>query len=252
MLVVGLGKADGARSLHHHGFDAGHLIAELAALVLAKAPPVVAVALVEDGTKALSRLEVMPGEEMLGREPALLEDAMSMCPRIPVQEADVLVVEEMGKDISGIGMDPMVTGRGKEPPAGDGPPFNARRLVVLRLTPGSGGNATGVGHADITTRALVEATDVGVTYRNVLTSGALHRARMPLVAGNDREALEMALSSLGHIPPAEAGVVWIKNTRLLGELKVSVTLLPALEGEQGISVRSKSQEIHFDADGNII
>jgi len=252
MLAVGLGKADGARALHHHGFEAGHLIGELAGLVLEKAPPVLALALVEDARKELSHLEVLRGEEILAREPELLNKAIAMWPRLPVPEADVLVVEEMGKDISGIGMDPLVTGRGKDLPGGQRQSFHARRLVVLRLSQGSGGNATGVGHADITTRAVVEATDVGVTYRNVLTSGALHRARVPLVAGSDREALEMALSSLGHTPPDQARIVWIRNTARLGELKVSSPLVPGVEALEGISVESDAQAIQFDADGNII
>jgi hypothetical protein len=252
MLVVGMGKAEGARSLHRHGFEAGHLIGELAALILEKAPPVLAVALIEDGHKELSRLEVLSGVEIITREPQLLDEATSMLPRIPTDSADLLVVEEMGKDISGIGMDPLVTGRGKDLPPGQSPPFSAKRLVVLRLTHGSGGNATGIGHADITTRALVDATDVGVTYRNVLTSGALHRARLPLVAGSDREALEMALSSLGHTLTEEADVVWIRNTRELGELEVSGSLLEGLEGRRGISVESVARDIQFDEEGNVV
>jgi hypothetical protein len=249
---VGMGKAEGARSLHRHGFEAGHLIGELAALILEKAPPVLAVALIEDGHKELSRLEVLSGVEIITREPQLLDEATSMLPRIPTDSADLLVVEEMGKDISGIGMDPLVTGRGKDLPPGQSPPFSAKRLVVLRLTHGSGGNATGIGHADITTRALVDATDVGVTYRNVLTSGALHRARLPLVAGSDREALEMALSSLGHTLTEEADVVWIRNTRELGELEVSGSLLEGLEGRRGISVESVARDIQFDEEGNVV
>jgi len=246
MLAIGLGKADGARALHKHGFGAGHLIGELADLILAKVPPVLAVALVEDGRKELSSLSVLPGEKMRQAEPAILRQAAAMWPSIPVGHAHLLIVDEMGKDISGIGMDPLVTGRGKGFLAGDSPLFHADRLVVLRLTEASGGNATGIGHADITTQAFVDATDRAVTYKNVLTSGALHRARIPLVATTDREAVEMALSSLGMQKTDQAEVVRIRNTRELEEIEVSTSLLASLERREGIAVESGPYELLRD------
>src|SRR5674536_30407 len=130
--------------------------------------------------------------------------------------------------------------------AGDSPLFHADRLVVLRLTEASGGNATGIGHADITTQAFVDATDRAVTYKNVLTSGALHRARIPLVATTDREAVEMALSSLGMQKTDQAEVVRIRNTRELEEIEVSTSLLASLERREGIAVESGPYELLRD------
>lgn len=252
MLAVGLGKSDGALSLHGHGFGSGHLIVEMAGMVLEKAPVAMGIALVEDGEKKLSRLEVLPAEEIPRREPGLLDFAIATYPRIPVSSADVLIVEEMGKNISGIGMDPLVTGRGKDAPPGGEPRFEAKRVVVLRLTEASGGNATGVGHADIITETLYGAIDHEVTRRNVVTSGALHRARVPLRAKSDRDAVATALESLGEVPGGEARVVRIRNTGELGELQVSVELALELQGVQGVELAGGPVEMIFDRQGNIL
>jgi hypothetical protein len=251
MLAVGLGKLQGAKAIHERGFGAGHLIGEAAQMVLESSPPVIGVALVEDGDKRLCELQVLRGERIIEREPELLEMATRMWPRIPVREADLLIVDEIGKDISGTGMDPLVTGRGKDLPPGEKPWFHAERIVVLRLTEASGGNATGIGHADITTQAFHDAMDRVVTYKNVLTSGALHRARMPLVAGTDRDAVEMALTSLGGLSPERARVVRIKNTRRLAELEVSESLLESLEGMSGLSVENEHRRLSFNKGGSI-
>jgi hypothetical protein len=250
MIAVGLGKAEGARALHIHGFGAGELIGQIAAVALEALPPVVAVALVEDGEKKLSRLEVMPGSDALLREPELLGYAVSMWPCIPVARVDLLIVDEMGKDISGTGMDPLVTGRGKA--FSEAESFNAERLVVLRLTEASGGNATGIGHADITTRALADAVDKVVTYKNVLTSGALYRARIPIVADTDREAVEMAVVSLGRVKPETLRIAHIKSTRSLAEFEVSAPLLEVLRGRAGIFVEATARTLTFDEDGAIV
>jgi hypothetical protein len=190
----------------------------------------------------------MPAGIIRTLEPELLREAGSMWPGIPVAGADLLIVDEMGKDISGTGMDPHVTGRGKDLPPGE-VAFSAKRLVVLRLTPASGGNATGIGHADITTRRLASDVDTGVTYKNVITSGALHRARMPVIAQTDRDAIEMALTSLAS-DAANARVVHIRNTRSLGEMRVSGNLLEEAVG-RGASAGTATG-LCFDEEGNLI
>lgn len=251
MISVGLGNSAGAASLHRRGFGAGHLLGEMADLALGKIAPVVAVALIEDGAKTLSRVEVLSGDDIRRREPALLEQALSMWPRIPVTSSDVLIVDEMGKDFSGIGMDPLVTGRGKEFPPGQGPAFSAKRLVALGLSAGSGGNATGVGHADVITERLFRQIDLRITRRNVITSGALFRARIPIVAGSDREAVATALESLGGLHSDEAGVVRIKNTRHLEEFQVSIAVARELDGVAGIEISTDAAEMSFDQAGEI-
>jgi hypothetical protein len=252
MLAVGLGKAPGAGSLHRHGFGAGHLIGELGDLIIEKAPVIAAIALVEDGARGLSHVEVLDRDDIRRREPELLKIACSMWPSIPVSSADILVVDKMGKDMSGTGMDPLVTGRGKEFPSGESPDFSAKRLVVLGLSPGSGGNATGVGHADIITEKLFREIDFAITYRNVMTSGAFFRARIPFVATSDRDAVSTALESLGGLSPKEARVVRIRNTRELAEFQVSTALAGELEGKEGISIAEGDREMAFDSRGRIL
>ncbi len=251
MLTVGLGKRDGARSLHRHGFEAPELIGEMADLALRSLREVIAVALVEDGRRELSRLEVLGPEEIVAREPQLLDLAMSMSPGIPVGRIDLLVVDEMGKDISGTGMDPGVTGRGKDT-AERGAWFHSRRIVVLGLTEGSGGNATGVGHADIITEGLYRSIDREVTYENVMTSGELEKARVPVAAATDREAVDLALRSLGNPDGETVRVVRIKNTRELEELLVSKAVAREMEGRKGILVSGEEEAMEFDGSGKIL
>ncbi len=190
-------------------------------------------------------------DSILRREPALLAMAMSMWPRIPVASVDVLIVDEMGKDVSGIGMDPLVTGRGKEFPPGESPAFSAKRLVVRRLSRGSRGNATGIGQADVITEGLFRQIDFQVTHRNVITSGALFRARVPIVAGSDKEAVSLAIESLGGVLPEDLRVVRIENTRRLEEIQVSSALAGELDGLEGIKVGVDEREMSFDSAGNL-
>jgi hypothetical protein len=251
MIAVGLGKTEGARSLHQHGFKAAHLIGDMAARAIEGAPVVGALALLEDGAGELSHLEVMKRQDILLREPELLQRALLMWPRIPVASAHILIVDEMGKDYSGIGMDPMVTGRGKEFSPGEKPEFTAARLVALRLSPGSGGNATGVGHADIITEKLFNQIDFPVTYRNVSTSGALYRAQVPAVSASDREAISSAMEGLGGISTRDLKVVRIRNTRRLAEMQVSAALAEELRGMEGIKLGPEEREMWFDSSGNL-
>lgn len=246
MLAVGLGKAEGARAIHSHGFGAAHLPGEAARMVIEEGPPVLGIGLVEDGEKKLARVQVMPGESILEREPELLREAAGYWPRLPVARADLLIVEEIGKDISGTGMDPHVTGRGKRAREGEAT-FSAGRVVALRLTGASGGNATGIGLADIITLDLADAIDADVTCSNVLTSGAMDRIRMPVVARTDREAVEMALAAAEH--PGDARVVHIKNTRQLAKMHVSEPLVDEVRAAGARIVGEVS--LSFDSDGRL-
>ena len=250
MLAVGLGKTDGALSLHAHGFEAGHLIGEMADVEIEEAPVGFGVALVEDATRKLAAVEVIRAGDISAREPALLDLARSMLPAIPVSNAHVLIVEEIGKDISGVGMDPHVTGRGKDFKPGEEPGFSAQQIVVLRLSKASLGNATGIGHADVTTERFVSSIDVEVTDRNVSTSGQFQRARIPRVARSDRDAIIHALDAAGCRAADEAMVVRIRNTAKLDEMWVSSALAGELEGEEAL-VFEEEAPMSFDASGDL-
>jgi hypothetical protein len=167
-----------------------------------------------------------------------------------VSSADLLIGDEIGKDISGIGMDPLVTGRGKETGV-DRPAFSAGMLVALRLTPQSAGNATGVGHADIITERLLADIDFEAMNKNVAASGAVHRARIPMVAGSDADAISGALERLEGTRPGQARVVRIRNTRQLSRLQVSAALEAELAVAPGVTLGART-ELEFDGEGNLL
>lgn len=195
MLTIGLGKERGASSLHTAGFPAFHeVLPEALSKVLGALKVPFGVAILEDAWHRLSRAEVVPGDRLLERDEALLKEAWANFASLPFGELDLLVLKEMGKTVSGAGMDPNVTGRfpNEALPA----PTRLSRLVVLDLRDDSEGNAIGVGVADVVTERLRAKVDWAATYANAMASKSLPGAKLPLVAPNDAEALRLALSSL--------------------------------------------------------
>jgi hypothetical protein len=225
MLTNGLGKQLGASSLHSAGFKAfPDVLPEAARIVLAALRVPFGVALVEDAWHRIQRAEVVPVELLLERDRALLSEAWQSFARLPFENIDVLVLREMGKEISGTGMDPNVTGRF---PAKDlAASTVVERLVVLDLTRSSGGNAVGVGLADVVTERLRSKIDWDATYANVMASRALSNAKLPLVAQSDQAALAIAMTSLtgarGHAPH----IVAMANTLDVNHIAISKPLVP--------------------------
>lgn len=195
MLTIGLGKERGAASLHSAGFGAfAKLLPEALHSVLGALNVPFGVALVEDSWHRLALAEVVAGESILARDEALLKQAWARFGSLPFAELDMLVLAELGKTVSGAGMDPNVTGRF---PYEDLPaPTRTGRLVVLDLRDDSGGNATGVGVADVVTERLRDKVDWEATYANAMASKSLAAARLPLVARNDAVAISLALGSV--------------------------------------------------------
>ena len=195
MLTIGLGKELGASSLHSAGFGAfAQVLPEALERVLAALHVPFGVALVEDAWHRLVLAEVVPGDRIGERDAALLEEAWAHFGSLPFDEVDVLVLKEMGKTVSGAGMDPNVTGR--FPYAALPARTQAGRLAVLDLRDDSAGNAIGVGVADVVTERLRKKIDWAATYANALASKALAGARLPMVARSDAEALSLAFSSV--------------------------------------------------------
>jgi hypothetical protein len=195
MLTIGLGKELGASSLHSAGFGAfAQVLPEALEKVLAALHVPFGVALVEDAWHRLALAEVVPGDRIGERDAALLEEAWARFGSLPFDEVDVLVLKEMGKTVSGAGMDPNVTGR--FPYAALPARTHAGRLAVLDLRDDSGGNAIGVGVADVVTERLRNKIDWAATYANAMASKALAGARLPMVAHSDAEALSLAFGSV--------------------------------------------------------
>ena len=226
MLTIGLGKERGASSLHSVGFEAfARMLPEAAAIVLSVLPVPFGLAVLEDAWHRLRRGEVVPGEDILEGDRELLLDAWANFPRLPFPEVDVLVLREIGKMISGSGMDPNVTGRfpGKPVPA----VTTVGRLAVLDLAHNSGGNAIGVGVADIVTQRLRDKVDWGATYANAIASKSLAGARLPVVVGSDLEALRLATSTLTGAAAAPLRLVAMVNTLHVNHIAVSAALAEA-------------------------
>ncbi|WP_136601075.1 nickel pincer cofactor-dependent isomerase, group 22 [Salinigranum halophilum] len=223
MLVAGLGKRRGASAFHATALTEGYVPAlEAAFAAISSAVPLVGgIALVENADEETAHVEAVSGAEILDREPALLARAYEEMATLPVDDIDLLVVDELGKDVSGAGMDTNVIGRYRVLNAPDPDSPRVDLIYARGLTDRTEGNGNGIGLADLTRRAAVDQLDLQKTYANALTSGSLAKAKLPVVAPDDELALRIALSALGSPAPETVRVVWIHDTQELGELFVS-------------------------------
>ncbi len=238
MLAIGLGKHAGAAALHREGYGAfDHLILEAGRGIAARAPVAFGLAVVENAHEETAVVEAVPAAVLVEREQALLERARGLMPRLHLPEIDVLVIERFGKDVSGIGMDANVTGRGESGaplPGFDGPQIG--RIVVLDLTEGTGGNAHGIGLADLITRRLSDRIDRETTWVNSITSGSLACGRIPPAVDGDDAAVMAAASAVPGTSPADVRMVRIRDTLSLGEIAVSENLLDVVRAHPDCDV----------------
>lgn len=237
MMAIGLGKHRGAVAVHKKGFgEMARVLPEYAEVILKSTPVLCGIAILENEQDELYDVEIMPPDQILEREKELLKLAKRLVPRIPVRNIDVLIVEEMGKNISGEGMDPNVTGR---PGSGLTEGFvspDIDKIVVFRVTPESHGNGVGLGMADISTVECAESLDLSPMYVNVLTTGALNPAKIPLLAKTEESAIRLAMASSTKLNWEKCRIVWIKNTLELEELYVSTTLIEEYRESRSIIV----------------
>lgn len=245
MTAIGLGKQRGAQTVHARGLR--DTIPEVARVTLARANVVLGVALVENAYHQLHTVEPARPDQFHDTDRRLLVVANGLLPRVPFDELDVLVVDELGKNISGSGMDYNVVGMWRRI-GGEKRPFY-KRVVVLDITPESEGNGLGIGIADFTTRRLFEKLDLGKGYMNALTANAPETVKIPLILASDREAIEVALHSANAREPR---VVWIKNTLALEKLLVSEALLPEVATVPTLSVDGEPRSLAFDPEGNLL
>jgi hypothetical protein len=251
MATVGLGKQRGAQQAHGHGL--WESVRAVPKLQLAKSKILCGVAVVENGFRRPVAVEVVPPkyDAWLEADMRLLKIAKSHLATIPFQDLDVLVVDELGKSVSGAGMDPNVIGHWRISGGAHIPDF--RRIVVLSLTAPSLGNGIGIGLADFTTRRFVDAYDPAVSYVNILTAsepgGNTREGPMPLALASDREAIEVALfSALAGDSPR---LCRIKNTAALDELWASEALLDEVKENPKLSVVEPPAPMAFDQEGNL-
>ncbi|HWI53782.1 MAG TPA: hypothetical protein VNT01_16715 [Symbiobacteriaceae bacterium] len=252
MLVVGLGKPAGAAQFHRLGpHRLSGALAEIGAAILERMPVLGGIAILENGHEETADLIPVEAGEMIQIEPDLLRRSKALLPRLPIRNLDLLIVDEMGKNISGTGMDTNVIGRMGIHGIADGEP-DIQRIVALDLSAGSHGNANGMGLADFITRRFREKIDFEVTYLNTLTATFVHRARMPIVMESDRAAIVTALRTLGSPAEDQVRVIRIPNTLMLEHLRVSPAVLAEIGERPDIEVLGSPEPLHFDAEGNLM
>ena len=252
MSAIGLGKVDGAFECHQAASRHGHeaVILEASRIVLGKLPVVLGVALVEDAHHHLARVEALAGPEFRAREPELLRQARDWMPSIPFPEIDVLVLDEIGKNVSGAGMDTNIVGRGVNGLLREDRRTTVRTLYVRGLTPETHGNAVGMGLADVVSTRLVEAIDPLSTYTNALSAMTPAMVRTPMHFASDAECLRAALRMSGALP-ATARIVRVRNTLALDRFVISPALASELRGRDDLRVVSPASDWAFDAAGDL-
>jgi hypothetical protein len=256
MLAIGLGKQKGAEMIHWHKYDGYHrIMPEAGKLIAEKTNVVMGLAILENASHETAMVRaLLPGEFVAG-EMMLLETAKGLLPRIPFKEVDVLIVEEIGKNISGVGMDTNVTGRFWMPGESDPKATTVGKIVVLDLSEETHGNAIGIGLADLTTARAASKIDHQQTYVNCLTQGSGETGKIPPFLPSDRDAITTAVRICGPVDPAKARVVRIKNTQELERIWVSESLAKEIKGSPELSGRVKllgePREMQFDVLGTL-
>jgi hypothetical protein len=254
MLLIGLGNCEGAKTYHRaildHSFE--HIIRDVAGKVIEKCPILAGVAIVENAYDKTARIETVRPHEFETREIELLKLAKKLLPRLPFEYVDVLLIDRMGKDISGVGFDPNVVGRKfNDHKAVENEFPKVRRIALRGLTTDSHGNATGMGMAEFCKSQLLRDADINATRLNCLVSGHVSAAMPPLDYESDREMLTAALGTIGLVEPQNAKLLWISDTLHLDEMECSAAYLDNAKHRDDLEILSEPRELAFDAAGNL-
>jgi len=253
MLAIGMGKHRGCVEVHRQTVQYGYreVIPAIGEVILEQLPILFGIGILENAYDETARIKAIAGKEMPDREAELLVRAKKLMARLPMDQLDVLIIDEIGKNISGTGMDTNVIGRvmfiGEPEP--EKPEIT--RIVVLNLTEPSHGNAIGVGLADYTTRRLMDQVDLNALATNAIAAMTPEKGRMPIALATDREAVSAALQTIGPIGTEEARILHIKNTLELSVMEASAALKAELEKAVGIAVEEAVGPLTFDGQGRI-
>ncbi len=254
MLVIGLGKAEGAalahRAILEHGF--APVIESASAELLERGNVLAGVALDERGDDETALVEALAPEDFHAEEARLLDQARAWMPRLPFADVDLLLIDEIGKDVSGAGLDTNVVGRKVSLHRADPEePVRVRWIAVRGLTRSTHGNAVGLGSAEFCRSRVVREMDVAATRLNALTAGDLPAAMLPIDFETDREILAAALPLIGLRPPEEARILRIRNTLELVEVECSTVLQPEARRRPDLEILGEPHALAFDAEGNL-
>jgi hypothetical protein len=254
MAAIGLGKLEGAKTSHAHARSLGmdRVIRSSGKLIFGSGKVLGGLAILEDAAHDTAQVAVLPAAQLIEREEELLRLAKSWMPRIPVPAVDILIVDEIGKNISGTGMDLKVVNRGAHGqynPWPDTP--RVERIFVRRLSPHSGGNAMGIGLADVVHEGILEHVDRHAIGLNARTSGSLAAARTPMHFATDRECIDLLAAAVGKLNPDDVTVAWIHNTLELAALALSDNLRAEIDANPALEIAGPAFPIEFDAEGNL-
>jgi len=254
MIVIGMGKHQGALMVHRLTIKNGYstMLKEVQPIILKALPFFFGVGIIENQYDQTASLHLLEPKDFWEGEKPLLKRAKEIMPRLPFKQIDVLVVDEIGKNISGAGLDPNVTGRLffiGSPPLREP---QITRIFVRDLTPETEGNAIGIGFAEYTTARLVQKIDPRPTAINSITGMGPECGRVPIAFDQDCQALQAAFNNSGVLDSPNLRLVWIKNTLELEYLWASEPMLPEAEANPHLEVASRVQDIPFDAAGNMM
>ena len=254
MMLIGLGKHTGARIYHRaiKDYSFGQIVRSVAREVLAKCGIVAGVATVENGYDETAKIAAVAPGDFEEREKELLKLAKQWMPRLPFNTADIVLIDEIGKNISGTGMDTNVLGRKYLDHAAREDEYpKVRNLVVRDLTYETHGNATGIGLAEFALDRVIEKMDVHVTRTNCLTGGAATGAMIPVHFATDRDVLDAALPTIGLTEPPDAQLMWIHNTLEVIELECSAAYWDEARGRDDLEILTDLRPLPFDEEGNL-
>ena len=252
MLSIGIGKITGAATYHQHGMDTfPTLLPKVRDVNLGNRNVLLGVGIVENAHDQTAVIEVMPASQIATREPVLQEMAKRLMPQLYFDDIDVLIIDEMGKNISGAGFDPNITGRNRRAVKWDFGP-KVKKIVVLGLTPETHGNATGMGGADVITMRLFKEIDIPSTYANIITSMNLDGGAIPIVMNTEREAIQLAVKTVVRVKPENCRIVRIRNTLDIAQIQVSEPLLVEVRSRPEVfQIASPAAAFAFDTEGRL-
>ncbi len=259
MLTIGFGKQIGAANAHRAAAHAGYetVIREFAKVALDNLPILCGIAILEDQHHQTSEIRVLRPDVIVSEEQVLLERSRVLMPRLPLDEIDLLIVDQIGKEISGSGMDTNIIGReiigySTALQQSNGLQPHIARIFVRELSHATNGNGVGIGMADFTTDRLVKALDLRSMYINATTSLGLNTAKIPIHFSTDREAIHEALGSLACSDPETIRIVRIANTLSLERMLVSECCSKVLASRPGVTIIGEPRAMQFDASGNLL
>lgn len=252
ILAIGLGKAKGASSIHSLGvYGLKNVTPRAVELIITRAPIVQGIGILENSYDQTMKISFVPPEDIIRSDSELLKISKEAMPTLPIDELDVVIVQEIGKNISGTGFDTNVIGRLYINGEKEIEKPNIKRLVVFDITEESHGNALGIGLADVTTRQLINKINYKDMYTNAITSTFLNRAKIPIIADTEKEAVEIALKTCGRLEQNGLKLIIIKNTLNLEYLYVSKAVWNEIKDDRNIKSCGNWGKLSFDKDGKM-